>query len=90
MRAGFHQVLAVEMRPPGIGDRGGMEDRSRTFLPTFVECLQPRMQVEVGCQFLCALDDDVGPRPFHGLVARLHSRQPVHAATQHDDHKVPL
>ena len=88
--AGFHEVLSIKMRAAGIGNRGGMENRCRAFLPAFVECFQARMKVEVRRQLFCFLDEDVRPGPLHRLVTWLDGSKPVHSAAEHDDHQIAL
>ena len=88
--AGFHEVLPVKMRAAGIGNRGGMENRRRAFLPAFVECFQARMKVEVRRQLFRFLDEDVRPGPLHRLVTWLDGSKPVHSAAEHNDHQIAL
>ena len=89
--AAFHQILALEMRPAGIGDRGGVEDGRPALVPQRLECLQFGMQREIAGDLHRAADIDIRAH-FHQRVVADEGRggKTVHAATQHHHDKIGL
>jgi hypothetical protein len=78
--------LALEVRPAGIREAGGVHDLQLSRLPQCVQPCKRRVQAEAAIQAQGPLDADRGPKTsVVGVAHRRHGMQPVHAAAQQHD-----
>src|ERR1022692_1096372 len=91
-RAGFHEVLCIEVGTVGVGRSGRMHNRQLTLLPQRLERRQRRMQPKESIKIEHSLARNVDARP-HGVILRLgmrnHDVQTVGRAAL-EDHNQPL
>ena len=85
-QAGLHDVLALEVRPAGIREAGGVHDLQLSRLPQCVQPRKRRVEAEAAVQAQGPLDADRGPQTgIVGVAHRRHGMESVHAAAQQHD-----